>query len=243
MTSNSSLLLVLCLALLSCTSDKNSSTATPTYADVKVAGSMKNVMWKGQLQASIELDTIQPKKGLYALGPLSYLRGELLINDGKSYVSKVLTDSTMLVEESSDLSAPFLVYANVVEWKKVALSDGINNIETLEAFIDKQTKNQKRPFVFKLEGWVKTADIHIQNLAEGSTVSSPKEAHQGQVGYHLANKEVELIGFFSTEHKGIFTHHDTNVHLHLMSKDKQYMGHLDGIDFDYTQMQLYLPVL
>ena len=39
-------------------------------------------MWKGELSGTINLDTISNKKGLYGLGPESYLTGELLINNG-----------------------------------------------------------------------------------------------------------------------------------------------------------------
>jgi acetolactate decarboxylase len=34
---------------------------------------MKNVMWKGQLQGVINLDTIQNKNHLYGFGPQEYL--------------------------------------------------------------------------------------------------------------------------------------------------------------------------
>jgi acetolactate decarboxylase len=43
-----------------------------------VAGAMKNVMWKGQLFGTIDLDTIFNKQHLYGLGPVEYLTGELL---------------------------------------------------------------------------------------------------------------------------------------------------------------------
>lgn len=48
-------------------------------SDVVVVGAMKNVMWKGELGGIISLDTIKNKEGLYGLGPVSYLTGELLI--------------------------------------------------------------------------------------------------------------------------------------------------------------------
>src|SRR5690606_38154032 len=83
------------------------------------------------------------------------------------------------------------------------------------------------PFMFKLAGTVEEATIHIVNLPKGSTVSSPAEAHQGQVNYKLNNEESEIMGFFSTQHKTIFTHHDTFLHMHLITKDRKKMGHLD----------------
>jgi acetolactate decarboxylase len=43
---------------------------------VNIVGAMRNVMWKGQLQGSINLDTISDRKNLYGLGPVEGLAGE-----------------------------------------------------------------------------------------------------------------------------------------------------------------------
>ncbi|WP_375239705.1 acetolactate decarboxylase [Aurantibacter sp.] len=200
---------------------------------------MKNVMWKGELGSSINLDSISDKQGLYGIGPESYLTGELLINNGKSYVSRVTSDSTMLVEQKFDVLAPFFVYANVNKWEEIELPQSIRTIKDVEKYIDEKTIKNKRPFAFKLIGNISKAVIHIQNLPEGTKVSSPDEAHQVQTNYVLKNEDVEVIGFFSTEHKGVFTHHDSYIHLHLITKDEQKMGHLDELEIN--AMKLYLP--
>lgn len=231
-------IVLLTIGLLSCNStlkEKN----TETYSDIKIVGAMKNVMWKGELAGRIDLDTISNKNGLYGLGPVSYLRGELLINNGKSYVSKVTSDATMTVEKTFETSAPFLVYGNVTEWDDIELPSDLKTIKDLETFIDNKTTEFKRPFTFKLIGQVSSAIIHIQNLPEGTKVTSPAEAHQGQTNYTIENEDVEIIGFFSTKHKGIFTHHDSFLHMHLITKDERKMGHLDELEIG--EMKLYLP--
>lgn len=226
------------ILITNCVED-NQTLGNQVYDDLKIVSAMKNVMWKGELGAAINLDTISNKKGLYGIGPETYLTGELLINDGKSYVSKVLSDSTMIVQKTFDTAAPFFVYANVNDWEIIDLPKEIKNIKDVELLIDQKTKDRKRPFAFKLIGKVESAIIHIQNLPPGTAVSSPAEAHQGQVNYSLGSEDVEIIGFFSTEHQAVFTHHDTYVHLHLMTKDESKMGHLDEVVFD--EMKLYLP--
>lgn len=225
--------------LLGCNSTKKEVVTDATYPDVVIVGAMKNVMWKGELGARIKLDSISNKKGLYGLGPERNLRGELLINDGVSYVSRVTSDSTIAVEKSFEVSAPFFVYANVSEWNEIKLPSKIKNIQHLEKFIDENTTESKRPFAFKLIGKVSKAKIHVQNLPEGTKVSSPDEAHQGQINYELISQEVEIIGFFSTEHKGVFTHHDSYLHMHLITTDEHKMGHLDALDIENAT--LYLP--
>ena len=238
MTVKQTLLGFFTLGIIACNLTCTDSNLQDNYTNIKIAGAMKNVMWQGELEGIINLDTIKNKKGLYGIGPESYLTGELLINDGQAYVSKVLSDSTMIVEKTFKVSAPFFVYGNVKEWKEVKLPESIKSIKELENFIDKNSKDLQRPFIFKLIGQISNAKIHIQNLPEGTIVSSPEEAHQGQINYKLQNEKVEIIGFFSTQHKGIFTHHDSYLHMHLITKDESKMGHLDKVEFG--KMKLYL---
>ncbi len=231
-------IIMLALGIFGCNSDTKSP-SNQTYQDIQITGAMKNVMWKGELGGTIHLDTLSNKKGLYAIGPESYLTGELLVNNGESYVARVTSDSTMTVKKTFDVSAPFLVYGTINEWTKVEIGSEVKTITDIEKLVSEKTADFKRPFAFKLLGKVAKAKIHIQNLPKGAIVTSPAEAHQGQIDYVLLNEDVTIIGFFSTEHKGIFTHHDSTIHLHLITKDESKMGHLDALEID--NMQLYLP--
>jgi acetolactate decarboxylase len=227
------------LAILTLTSW--TSTAQQTPKEVKIVGQMKDVMWKGQLDGNISLDTIATKEHLYGLGPVAYLAGEILIIDGKSYKSTVVSETTMKVEETYNIKAPFFGYTNISQWEEQTLPDSIGTIQQLEKYLDQITKLSPRPFMFKLWGRVEKASIHIVNLPKGSIISSPDEAHKGQKNYQLINKLAEIVGFFSTEHKAIFTHHDTFLHMHLITADRKQMGHLDKVLFKKGAMKLYLP--
>lgn len=218
-----------------------SSSAQQAASGVRVVGAMRNVMWKGQLQGTLYLDTIPDKAHLYGMGPVEYLSGELLIWDGRSYKSSVLSDTAMRVEETYDARAPFFAYASVPEWTEQALPDSIETIQQLERYLDETTQQRPRPFLFKLSGSVRQATIHIVNLPNGSQVRSPEDAHQGQRKYELENASSEILGFFSIGHKAIFTHHDTFLHLHLLTADRTKMGHLEQAQFAKGSMRLYLP--
>src|SRR5690606_22990388 len=125
----------------------------------------------------------------------------------------VVSDTSMLVEETYDLEAPFFGYSNIPKWTERNLPDTIQTIQQLEQYLDKETQASQRPFMFKLSGSVDQATVHIVNLPKGSKVSSPAQAHEGQINYKLKEKQADIIGFFSTEHKAIFTHHDTYLHM------------------------------
>jgi acetolactate decarboxylase len=209
---------------------------------VNVLGEMRKVMWEGELDGVINLDTIRTKENVYGLGPVECLTGEILIIDGVSYVSTVTSDSTMKVDESYSVKAPFFAYDHIEAWKDHTLPDSIRTIKQLESYLDVVTRQLSRPFMFKITGMAETATIHIVNLPAGSTVSSPSEAHQGQIDYELVNEQMEIVGFFSKEHKAIFTHHDSYVHMHLITKNREKMGHLDEILFKVGSLTLYLPL-
>jgi acetolactate decarboxylase len=224
------------LTLTNCTSKKQQSNST-----VKVVGEMKNVMWKGQLYGTIDLDTISNKNNLYGLGPIENLAGEIMIIEGKSYKSTVLSDTSMIVEETYRMKAPFFAYANITNWTEQTLPDSIQSAIQIEQYLDNITASHARPFLFKFVGTVEQATIHIVNLPKGSIVSSPDEAHAGQVNYEIENEPAEIIGFFSTMHKAIFTHHNTFLHMHLITSDRKKMGHLDQLRLKKGTMKLYLP--
>jgi acetolactate decarboxylase len=217
------------------------SLAQALGSKVHIVGEMRDVMWKGELFGKINLDTIHNRSNLYGLGPVEYLQGEILIIDGRSYKSTVVSDTEMQVEETFQIKAPFFGYTRVSDWRAVDVPDSIQTMQELEFFIENITLASQEPFFFKLKGVVDMADIHIVNLPEGTQVSSPDEAHKGQINYTLLGEQVDIVGFYSTHHKAIFTHHDTNVHMHLITGDRKRMGHLDKLICNKGSMKLFLP--
>ena len=207
---------------------------------VHITGEMRNVMWKGQLEGNIYLDTIANKSNVVGLGPIEYLGGEIIVIDGKSYKSMVMSDSSMEVVETFNIKAPFFAHANILNWSEELIDVDIQTIQQLESFLDNKMSGSSQPLMFKLAGFVKEATIHVVNLPAGAKVSSPNDAHKGLVKYQMENQEAEIVGFFSKEHKGIFTHHDSYLHMHLMTKDKQMMGHLDELSIEMGKMRLFL---
>jgi acetolactate decarboxylase len=207
---------------------------------ITVVGSLKDTMWGGKLEANISLDTISNKTHLYGLGPLDHLSGEIMVVDGKSYKSTSDPDTPMLVEESYQLNAPFFVYGNVSQWDVHSLPDSIHDITSLERYLGK-VAHVNQPFFFRMIGRVELATIHIVDLPEGTKVTSPNDAHQWQKDFVLQNSSIEIVGLFSTTHQGIITHHDSFLHMHLITKDKSAMGHVDKLLIKKGSIKLYLP--
>jgi len=52
----------------------------------------------------------------------------------------------------------------------------------------------------------------------------------------------DIIGFFSTEHQTVFTHHDTYIHIHFINSERTEMGHIDDLSFDgKSKIKVFLP--
>jgi acetolactate decarboxylase len=111
----------------------------------------------------------------------------------------------------------------------------------LDSFLSAWAKDRPDAFAFRLTGNLAEAHLHVVDLPPGREVHSPDDAHEGQKSYVLKDLDAELLGFFSTRHKAVFTHHDTNIHLHLITIDRKWMGHLEGMHMDPRRVVLFVP--
>lgn len=75
---------------------------------------------------------------------------------------------------------------------------------------------------------------------EGDTIHT-HEKHQ-ESGLHgtITSEEVEILGFYSKHHHKQFTHHTTNMHLHVRTLNNNLAGHLDDVDLG-EEMVLKIP--
>jgi acetolactate decarboxylase len=210
-------------------------------AQVAVTGAMRRTMWDGQLAGLIALDSIA-KPGTYGIGPLEYLRGEITLVDGHCFVSTAVNDSTMRVEERTDVKAPFFVRARVNSWVDVPLPPEVVDLPALDAFLTTYATDRSAPFAFRIDGLVAEAHLHVMDLPPGAVIHGPDEAHASQKNFTLSDVHAELVGFFSTQHKAVFTHHDTNIHVHLVTADRTAMGHVEQLILDGRSARLRIGV-
>lgn len=207
---------------------------------IKVAGAMKDVVQKGDLSNHISIDTITPRVGLYGLGPAENMEGELLTFDGITYLSTISPRAKVNVARVVAARAPFFVYKHIDTWRKTGLPDSVKTLRDLEAFLNDPRMSVEAPFAFKITGTVQMAKLHV--LATPNSVSSYDSAHSrhAQARFDVRDELVDILGFFSRDHKGVFTHHDSFIHLHLITKDRKIMGHLDDFVINSTQLSLYI---
>ena len=227
------LILALIVITISCKKKGKSIQNYPFHAPlVEYVGSLRNTIKKGKLERSIHLSQLVSESNVYGLGPLEFLTGEIMLLNDSVYVSTVEKDTSISVNIYNDIRAPFFVYATVDQWDTLNLVNVPYSINDIESFFTEVFQDAKHPIVFRIIGELRRVNFHVLNLPKGTSVSSHEEAHQGVVSRAYEKIDGEVLGFYSTGHHGIFTHHDSNLHMHFMTENRSEMGHVDSLAFD-----------
>jgi Alpha-acetolactate decarboxylase. len=210
---------------------------------VEHRGAMREMFTKNNIGGNIPLADFRDKQHLFAVAPLENLSGEITILDGVPYISSI-RDNSVSVEKTWDAKAIFMVWAQVAEWSETDVPGNVKTYAELERFVAEAAKNAgidtTEPFPLKLKGTPKKADWHINDYAaDGSPVTREKH-DQAKFKGTLENEAAEIAGFYSDKHAGVFTHHTTNMHLHIVSSSEKLAAHLDDIVLG-ENTKLFLP--
>ncbi|MGB1103561.1 MAG: acetolactate decarboxylase [Crocinitomicaceae bacterium] len=230
--------LILLSVVLSCdaSNEKQSNDYTVSHF-----GALKNFMHKNDLSAKVDLKDFEKNNPLYGLGALENLKGEVLIWDGKPFIS-MEKDNSVSVESSFDFKAGLFVYSEVEDWKSYTIPEDVKNYQHLESFIAQTAKDHgikaDTPFPFLLDGNYAFIDWHVINWPEGDE-NHTHEKHKTS-GPHgkLDNIDADVLGFYSEQHHAIYTHHSTNMHMHFKTTAGDLAGHVDDIQISNTVLLL-----
>lgn len=208
---------------------------------VHATGAMRNTMFNGQLAGLIDMDSLAVP-GTFGIGPLEYLRGEVLVLDGNVYISTVDDLGSMLVVKDEAAKAPFFVHQRVKEWQEVQLPDSVADLAGLDRFLTDRYADLNVPLAFRLSGPFEHVEVHIVNVPVGTVITGPEDAHRDNKNFQLTGATGEAVGFFSTAHKAVFTHHDTNIHVHAITAERDWMGHVEALSFVARHMSLQVAL-
>lgn len=236
------LLLYIALALLSCNQLKSTFNSSNSI-EVKYAGALKNMMHKGDISAQANLNDLKNSHHLYALGALENLKGEIQIFDSQPFNS-IVDNKKLLFDSTYNKKATLLVYASVPKWDVFEIPDDIITDEHLEKYIEQTASTNgidiNAPFPFLLEGTPASFDWHVIDWKEGDMEHSHEKHIRSGLYGTIKEEPVEMLGFYSNAHHAIFTHHSTNMHIHVRVKDGEVAGHVDELTLE-KGMILKLP--
>jgi len=237
----------LTILIVSCSysTTENKTSESESSFEVKWSGALKNMMHKGDLSSKASLSDLKNIEHVYALGALENLKGEILIYDGKPFNSLV-NDTVIKFDNTFEKKACLLVYASVTEWTPITIPDDVYTYEQFEIFVAKTAKENgidtEAPFPFLVEGTPESFDWHVINWKDGDTEHSHEKHINSGLNGSIESTPVEMLGFYSNAHHAIFTHHTTNMHIHVKTTDNSLAGHVDGLTLG-TGMILKIPVL
>jgi acetolactate decarboxylase len=233
------IIILIPLSVMSCRNSKNSD----NNFKVEYKGALKNIMHKGDISAKANLLDFKETNHFYAIGAFENLKGEIQIFDSKPFNTTVV-EGGLAFDNSFNKKATLLVYVSVDKWKTINIPDSLSTYEQLEKYIERAAKenqiNMDEPFPFLIEGSAKSFDWHVIDWKDGDTEHSHEKHKTSGLNGTLKDKQVEMLGFYSNAHHAIFTHHTTNMHLHVIATDKKVAGHVDGLTLG-KEMILKLP--
>ena len=200
--------------------------------DVKTVSEMRKVMMGEDLSTHLLWDSI-PHNHLFGISPLGRIEGEITIIDGKFYSSKVNKKEEIVIDTNWKTKAPFAVYAHVENWKSIEIQLFINNENELQDAIEKIAKENgidiTKAFPFRIIGNFEKVDFHIISKPKKEKEHNHELHDKAKKRFSLTNTSGELLGFYSQNHIGVFTHKGHFIHTHFIDNQKKNMGHLDDI--------------
>ena len=232
--------------LSSCSNlDPTDTIKDDTSFNVMWKGALKKMMHEGDLSAKIDLSDLENTEHLYALGAIENLKGDVQIFDSKPLNTLVAGDDLMF-DKSFDKKAALLVYASVNKWKTIAIPESVKSYEQLEEYVKVSAKenqvNTNEPFPFLIEGTPKSFDWHVINWKDGDNAHSHEKHISSGLHGTVEGVPVQMLGFYSNSHHAIFTHHTTNMHIHVKTDSSKIAGHVDGLTLG-DNMILKLPLI
>jgi len=221
---------------------------------VEYVGAQKDIFVSGKATSVVSLEDLAGRKGLYAMGPIDGLDGEITIFDSKPYITQVRGNDYVL-DTTLKHGAFFLVWSEQTQWRDMPLPGTVKGYVDLQKFVKEKAQaagiDVSKPFPFLLSGTPVDIKWHINvDRTEGKPITKElfKKSKQG---YVAKNEPVDIIGFYAEGHPGEFISQlapaikeDSGVanaiHIHLVSRTSKAAGHIDDITFG-DGMVLRLP--
>ncbi len=221
---------------------------------VEYVGAQKDIFVSGKAARVISLEDLAGRKGLYAMGPIDGLDGEITVFDSKPFITKV-RGAGYVMDNTFRHGAFFLVWTEQTKWKDVPMPSNVKGYVDLQHFVKAQAQSAgidvTKPFPFLLSGTPVEIKWHINVDRTGGKPINKELFMKSKEPFVTKNEPVDIIGFYSEHHAGVFLTQYTPVikegsgmqnaiHIHLVSRTSKAAGHIDDITLG-ENMLLRLP--
>lgn len=203
--------------------------------EVKSYGHYQKMIHMKKTTGVVNLKKAIPSlSGTYAVGAIQKGLGEITILNGKvwlDYGKDGLGNS--LNNIPADEQAVLLAISKVEKWQSTKIKNALSQEKLFKVILEKAEKlglNIKMPFQFLLEGSFDELAIHVISGQDpkfgghGGATELFKKAEEKR-----NNQKAIIIGFYSADNQGVFTHPGESWHLHAVIKKENIGAHVDSI--------------
>lgn len=196
---------------------------------LRFTSGLKHTVRLGKGDANYIMSKEDTQKSIYMVGPREEFSGEITVIDGKVYDTRGEDDNINTYHGLTSLV--FNVYTKCKEFKGTKIKK-VESFSQLEGYLSGVSSTPK---VFKFEAFVQKLKAHVVNGLDPET-NRPAKKH-----FNIEKKNIVGLGFFSKNHRRIFTHHDSDVHIHILDQNKNTF-HLDDFEslafyqFEYCEL-------
>ena len=197
---------------------------------VRWVGAQRDVLG-GDVEGKIDLRSLTQRPHLYALGPRAGVSGEITVFDGEPWVARVV-DRQIHVTADADHAACFLVYDHVDLWRDHVEDKPIDDEHALQAAVLRAAGaaglDADVPLIFLLRSEAAAVTFHVLDKRDGLP-HTPERHERAKVRFEIERQPVEVLGFYSGRHRGIFTPKESDLHMHFRTLDGRASGHVERI--------------
>ena len=205
--------------------------------NLRYYGKFKEVVHKKGVKGVVDLKTVLAAPYAHAVGALKGGKGEITVIDSEvwlAYGKDGLGRTQRRIPEGEQ--AALLVTAQVRDWKQIVVPKRMFESELHDFILDKAERyglNTKKPFPFLIEGPLQDVRWHVIN-GPNPEFKGYFKGHGGKLPFiqleeHMEQTSGVIIGFYSANIKGVFTHPGESWHLHILIRDKERAGHVDEV--------------
>ena len=201
------------------------SCATPRWdGSVERWGSLREVLREGQKQGRVTLASALTTDAV-GLGALAGLEGEIAVLGGAARVGRASAERAGNEIATAADQAAFLVLARVPAWRTTQL-DAELSLATLDPRAFGATDARTIPFLIHGD----FADLEMHVLRGRCPYAEDDAAGEPPLRMTRPRAQGTLVGFWTSEPPGVLTHHDSNVHVHVvLAGPDGVVAHVDSV--------------
>lgn len=172
-------------------------------------------------------------KGDFGIGTLDSIDGELIILDQKAYQAR---SDNQVIQLDKAQTVPYAAYTTFIPDATFPINESLTN-EALLAFISQHLTSENTFHAIKLTGSFKRVHVRVIPRQERPYPAFTKAVSQ-QPDFLAENIRGTVVGFYTPE---LF--HGASVagyHLHFLSEDHQFGGHIMEIESDKGTLELQM---